>query len=76
MSNEGFNEYWAAYRDADRAIDTAEQYGGQIEDGERNGPEATAMITGLGLIAVARAIQAQTLGLRLSANEHGRGQAR
>ena len=67
MDNEGFREFYAAFTEAGNTISSVETLGAQIEDGERSAHDG--LLIGLGLVAVAKAIQAQTLGLRLSAKE-------
>lgn len=66
MQDEGFKEFYSAFTEAERTISSVETLGGQIEDGERSGNDA--LLIGLGLTAVAKAIQAQTLGLRHASN--------
>lgn len=62
MHNEAFREFYSAFTAAESTIEAVETLGGRIEDGESDN---SPLLIGLGLVAVAKAIQAQTLGLRL-----------
>lgn len=70
MSSEGFREYWAAFSEAESAIGSAEALAGMLEESEGR---SEGLLVGLAVIGVAQAIQAQTLGLRLVAQEGRRG---